>query len=65
MPLTPLAVLPVAAPAEVLDGAAPAGPIGAIELGIALGFLGAFFLCFLAFARVFPGVLPAGSRQTQ
>jgi hypothetical protein len=46
-------------PEKVLAGA-PITLLGPIEIGLALGFLGAFFLCFLAFARVFPGVLPAG-----
>ncbi len=47
-------------PAEVLAGA-PVTPFSAIELGIGLGFPGIFFLCFFAFARVFPGALPAKS----
>jgi hypothetical protein len=45
-------------PADVLAGA-PVTPFSAIELGIGLGFPGLFFLCFFAFARVFPGALPA------
>ncbi len=45
-------------PADVLAGATPT-PFSAIELGIGLGFPGLFFLCFFAFARVFPGALPA------
>ena len=36
-------------------------PFGAVELGIAVGFIGLFFLCFLGFAKVFPGALPAKS----
>ncbi|MGH9889509.1 MAG: hypothetical protein ACREBE_28510, partial [bacterium] len=44
----------------VLAGAAVT-PFGAVELGIALGFVGVFFLCFLGFAKVFPGALPAKS----
>ncbi len=35
--------------------------LGGIEVGLALGFVGLFFLCFLTFGRVFPGLLPAGS----
>jgi hypothetical protein len=46
------------APAEVLAGA-PVTPLGGIEIGIALGFIGLFGLSALVFARVFPGVLPA------
>jgi hypothetical protein len=45
---------------EVLAGASVT-PFGAVELGIALGFVGVFFLCFLGFAKVFPGALPAKS----
>jgi hypothetical protein len=45
-------------PADVLAGA-PVTPFSAIELGIGIGFPGLFFLCFFAFARVFPGALPA------
>jgi hypothetical protein len=45
-------------PADVLAGASVT-PFSAIELGIGLGFPGLFFLCFFAFARVFPGALPA------
>jgi hypothetical protein len=41
----------------VLAGALPT-PLGWVEVGVGLGFLGLFFLCFLAFSRVFPGVLP-------
>jgi len=44
----------------VLAGASVT-PFGAVELGIALGFIGVFFLCFLGFAKVFPGALPAKS----
>ena len=47
-------------PKEVLAGAA-ISPFGAVELGIAVGFIGLFFLCFLGFAKVFPGALPAKS----
>jgi hypothetical protein len=44
-------------PAEVLAGQAIT-PLGMIELGIGAGFVGAFFLCFLFFSRVFPGAVP-------
>ncbi len=44
-------------PEEVLAGAAVT-PFGLIELSIAAGFAGIFFLSFLAFAKVFPGALP-------
>ena len=44
-------------PDEVLAGA-PVTPLGWVEVGMGLGFLGLFFLCFLGFSRVFPGVLP-------
>jgi hypothetical protein len=44
-------------PEDVLAGA-PIQPLGIPEVGIALGFLGLFFLCFLTFSRFFPGVLP-------
>ena len=47
-------------PKAVLAGAAIT-PFGAVELGIAVGFIGLFFLCFLGFAKVFPGALPAKS----
>ncbi|MEE9282304.1 MAG: hypothetical protein V3V67_19245 [Myxococcota bacterium] len=47
-------------PAKVLAGD-PVTPFSVIELGIGLGFLGLFFLCFFGFARVFPGALPAKS----
>jgi hypothetical protein len=47
-------------PEDVLAGA-PITPLGLIEIGIGLGFLGLFFLCFLAFSRAFPGVLPSRS----
>jgi hypothetical protein len=36
-------------------------PLGGIEVGLALGFIGLFFLCFLIFGRVFPGLLSAKS----
>ena len=36
-------------------------PFGAVELGIAAGFVGLFFICFLGFAKVFPGTLSAKS----
>ncbi len=47
-------------PRAVLAGASIT-PFGAVELGIAVGFVGLFFLCFLGFAKVFPGALPAKS----
>ncbi|MFQ5697453.1 MAG: hypothetical protein ACE5IL_04110 [Myxococcota bacterium] len=47
-------------PEDVLAGA-PIHPFGLIEIGIALGFIGIFFLCYLGFSRVFPGVLPPRS----
>ena len=50
-------------PEDVLAGA-PVTPLGLVEIGIGLGFLGLFFLCFLGFSRVFPGVLPAKDQGT-
>ncbi len=47
-------------PEQVLAGAAVT-PFGWMEIGVALGFVGLFFLCFLAFAKVFPGAIPAKS----
>jgi Ni/Fe-hydrogenase subunit HybB-like protein len=47
-------------PKAILAGAAIT-PFSVIELGIAAGFVGLFFLCFLSFAKVFPGALPAKS----
>jgi Ni/Fe-hydrogenase subunit HybB-like protein len=47
-------------PPAVLAGAGVT-PFAAVELGIAAGFVGLFFLCFLSFAKVFPGALPAKS----
>jgi Ni/Fe-hydrogenase subunit HybB-like protein len=47
-------------PQAVLAGAAIT-PFSPVELGIAAGFVGLFFLCFLSFAKVFPGALPAKS----
>jgi hypothetical protein len=47
-------------PEDVLAGA-PIQPLGLAEIGIGLGFLGLFFLCFFAFSRVFPAVLPSRS----
>ncbi|MFI5315062.1 MAG: hypothetical protein ACHQ6T_05145, partial [Myxococcota bacterium] len=47
-------------PKAVLAGAAIT-PFAGVELGIAAGFVGLFFLCFLSFAKVFPGALPAKS----
>ena len=45
-------------PEDVLAGV-PVTPFAPLELGIGVGFLGLFFLCFFAFARVFPGAVPA------
>jgi hypothetical protein len=45
-------------PAAVLAGAVPT-PFSPVEIGIAVGFVGLFFLSFLSFAKVFPGALPA------
>jgi hypothetical protein len=47
-------------PKAVLAGAAIT-PFSFPEIGIAAGFVGLFFLCFLSFARVFPGALPSKS----
>ncbi len=47
-------------PSAVFEGAALT-PMGWIELGVAAGFIGAFFLCFLTFSRVFPGAVPTRS----
>jgi Ni/Fe-hydrogenase subunit HybB-like protein len=47
-------------PKAVLAGAAIT-PFSWVELGIATGFIGLFFLCFLSFAKVFPGALPSKS----
>jgi Ni/Fe-hydrogenase subunit HybB-like protein len=47
-------------PEAVLEGA-PITLLGGIEIGIALGFIGLFCLCFLTFGKVFPGVLPGKS----
>jgi hypothetical protein len=48
-------------PTAILQGTAAITPFAAVELGIAAGFVGLFFLCFLGFAKVFPGALPARS----
>ncbi len=45
-------------PADVLAGA-PVTPFGWVEVGVGAGFLGLFFLCYLVFARVFPGAVPS------
>ncbi len=45
-------------PSAVLAGAAIT-PFSLVEVGIAIGFVGLFFLSFLSFAKVFPGALPA------
>jgi hypothetical protein len=47
-------------PEAVLAGA-PVTPLGPIEIGIAAGFVGLFFLSFLCFGRLFPGAIPARS----
>jgi len=47
-------------PKAVLAGTAIT-PFSPLELGIAAGFVGLFFLSFLSFAKVFPGALPAKS----
>ena len=36
-------------------------PFGVTEIGIGAGFVGLFFLCFLAFGWAFPGAMPARS----
>ncbi len=46
---------------EAVNAGAAITPFGWLELLIAAGFVGLFFLCFLTFARVFPGALPARS----
>jgi hypothetical protein len=45
-------------PSAVLAGAAIT-PFSFIEIGVAIGFVGMFFLSFLSFAKVFPGALPS------
>jgi hypothetical protein len=47
----------IVTPEAVLQGA-PITLFGGIELLITAGFAGLFFLCFLLFAKVFPGALP-------
>ena len=47
-------------PVDVLAGADPS-PFGWIAIGVSLGFLGLFMLCFLTFGRVFPGAMPEKS----
>src|SRR5262249_52252309 len=47
-------------PGAILAGA-KITPFAPIEIGVAVGFVGLFFLCFLSFAKVFPGALPAKS----
>jgi hypothetical protein len=46
-------------PELIARGIAEASPLGILEILIAAGFVGLFFLCFYAFAQVFPGVLRA------
>ena len=45
-------------PSAVLAGASIT-PFSPLEIGVAIGFVGLFFLSFLSFAKVFPGALPA------
>jgi hypothetical protein len=54
-------VTPSLIPAKAVLAGAPVTPFGAVELGIAAGFVGLFFICFLGFAKVFPGTLSAKS----
>jgi hypothetical protein len=54
-------VTPSLIPAKAVLAGAAVTPFGTVELGIAAGFIGLFFLCFLGFAKVFPGALPAKS----
>jgi len=44
-------------PADVLAGA-PIHLFGVIEIALSAGFVGLFFICFLLFARWFPGAMP-------
>ncbi len=52
-------VTPSLVPPEAVLAGAPVTPFGFYELTIGLGFVGVFFLTFLAYTRVFPGSLPA------
>jgi hypothetical protein len=54
--VTPSLVTP-----EAVVAGASVTPFGWLEVSIGGGFAGLFFLCFLTFARVFPGTLPARS----
>jgi hypothetical protein len=54
-------VTPSLVPPKAVLAGAGITPFAAVELGIAAGFVGLFFLCFLGFAKVFPGALPAKS----
>ena len=54
-------VTPSLIPPEQVTAGAAVTPFGLVELAIAAGFLGVFFLAFLAFAKVFPGALPPRS----
>jgi len=56
--ITPSLVSP-----EAVQAGAPVTPFGIIELMVTAGFVGLFFLCFLLFAKVFPGALPPASRS--
>jgi len=51
-------VTPSLIPPEAVLNGASVSPFGMIELLVSAGFLGLFFLCFLLFAKVFPGALP-------
>lgn len=54
-------VTPSLIPAKAVLAGAAVTPFGAVELGIAAGFVGLFFICFLGFAKVFPGTLSTRS----
>ncbi len=54
-------ITPSLIPAKAVLAGASVTPFGVVELGIAAGFVGLFFICFLGFAKVFPGTLSAKS----
>ena len=54
-------VTPSLVPPEAVLAGAQVNPFGLIELATTAGFIGLFSLCFLVFARVFPGALPTRS----
>ena len=56
IPVTPSLVHP-----ENVFHEPPGTVLGRIELCIGASFVGAFFLCFLTVARVFPGTVPTKS----